>query len=125
MAYCSHQATNSCHLKNCENHGTLSTAESGSAVGGVAGLIKCYNLIGCRNYGNVINPTETRGLLIGSVQTGTNPSVVTDCALKGSIGVSASSMTAATASNYLELGITIASDATLPTWNSDNVHFLE
>lgn len=125
MAYSSFTSTSTSIIQNCENHATITSMQSGSYVGGVIGLIRCFNVSNCRNYGNVICVDATRGLLVGQITNATNPSVFTNCSLKGSIGSSESSLTAATAENYLQLGAGIASDAPTPSWNADNIHFLQ
>ena len=126
MAYCSFTSTNSSYLKDCLNTGTISSTEPSSAVGGVAGLIRTYTLRGCRNTGNVIGPEGTRGLLVGSVTSADVPSTFENCSFKGSIGAKAdgSDAVAATADNYLPLGISFASGVSSPTWNADNVKFI-
>lgn len=125
MAYCSFTSSNTSIIQDCENHATITSMQSGSYVGGVIGLIRTFKVSGCRNYGNVICVDATRGLLVGQITNATDPSVFTNCSLKGSIGSSAASLTAATADNYLQLGAGIASDAPTPSWNADNIHFLQ
>ena len=126
MAYCSFTSTNTSYIKDCLNTGTISSTEASSAVGGVAGLIRTYTLKGCRNTGNVIGPEGTRGLLVGSNTSSDVPSTFESCSFKGSIGakLDGSDAVAATADNYLSLGISFASGVTCPSWNADNVKFI-
>ncbi|MCQ2135439.1 MAG: hypothetical protein MJY67_00835, partial [Bacteroidales bacterium] len=125
IGYCSHTSANSCLLLNCENQATITSSEADSAVGGVAGLIRCFALKDCRNTGNVVCVSATRGLLVGTVTSADSPSTFANCSLKGSIGASASSMTTATAENYLSLGISFADGVTTPSWNADNIKFIQ
>lgn len=126
MSYCSNQKTSDVWLDGCTNYGTISTTESGSAAGGVVGLMRCFTIKNCKNYGNVFAPLTSRGLLVGSVTSATNPSVVDNCSLCGMIGTSADDAVAATSGNYLDMGvgITIAAEVTVPTWTAENVHFI-
>lgn len=131
MAYCSHTTDQGCYLKNCRNNGTVATSQSGtSAAGGIAGLLKSYVLEGCINTGDIIAPADaTKGLLIGvaqSVSSGDVPTI-SDCYLRGGLSakLDKSDRVAATADNFLSLGIgSIADGASkFPTWSASNVHF--
>ncbi|MBQ0079935.1 MAG: hypothetical protein KBS95_00085 [Alistipes sp.] len=129
MSYCSTTSANNSYLKGCVNNATITSLESGSAVGGIVGLMRCYKLIDCKNRGDIIcNDADPHGLLVGSVTSATVNSTVTNCYLRGTISTKTdkSDAKAATAENYLEqgVGITLASGVSLPTWTSENVHFL-
>lgn len=131
MGICTVTTSNDYLLKNCTNNGNVVTTEAGSAAGGVAGLIRCFALTGCKNTGNVVAPVPSgtgpyRGLLIGAITSATNPSTVSGCSYKGSIGAAkdGSDAVKADASNYLSLGVTIASDASCPSWTATNVSFI-
>lgn len=130
MAYCSFTSTNSSYIKDCRNHGTIATTETGSAAGGVVGLMRTFKVSGSINTGDVIAPygsDSRRGLLIGAITKANDPSVLQDCHLCGGVSsrMDKSDCVAATAANYLSfgVGITIAGDASCPSWNRDNVHF--
>ncbi|MBQ0081201.1 MAG: hypothetical protein KBS95_06625 [Alistipes sp.] len=130
MAYCSSTTTNPSNLMGCSNYGTIASEQDGSAVGGVAGLIRCYKLRECHNLGNVIGPNPSpsgpyRGLLVGAITSADNPSTFESCSLRGWIGSKRDLSDAVEAGedNYLELGVTIKDDASCPSWNADNIRF--
>lgn len=132
MAYNSTTTENPSWAKNCSNYGQIASLTAESAVGGVIGLMRTYHVEGCRNYGNVVCPVEgtaRRGLLIGAVTNATVNSTVSNCWLKGNIAtrINMSDAVTADAGNYLDknIGITIADDAQVPTWNAENVHLIE
>lgn len=132
LAYCSTTTTNSSHIRNCYNHGTMTTSESGSAIGGVIGLIRCFTVENCHNDGDVIGPNPTtsgpyRGLLVGAITSATNPTIFTNCSYKGRISsaMDLSDAVEATRENYLTLGVTISASASCPSWSADNVKLME
>ena len=126
LAYCSEQNVKGQKISSCVNNGLISTQEAGSVAGGVCGLIKCYDVSGCRNYGDVIAPEGMRGLLVGVLQSSTTQSSFSDCALRGRIGARADQSDAvqADSENYLSLGATIISGQACDSWNRDNVKFI-
>lgn len=133
LAYCSTTTTNDSHIRNCINHGTMKTNEPGSAIGGVAGLIRCFTVENCHNDGDVAGPVPNesggpyRGLLVGAITSADNPTVFRDCSFKGNIGeaMDGSDAMAATAENYLSLGVTISSGVSCPSWTAANVKFMK
>lgn len=133
LGYCSTTKKNDSHITGCVNHGTMKTTESGSAIGGVIGLIRCFTVSDCHNDGDVFGPTPStssgpyRGLLVGAITSATDPTVFTNCSYKGSIGTAldGSDAVTATGENYLSLGVTIKDDANCPSWTSDNIKFWE
>ena len=126
MGYCSFTTTNSSYLKNCTNNGTIVSTEKDSFVGGVAGLTRCYTMEGCRNTGDVCGPAYS-ALLIGRITSATDPTQIKDCAVRGSVATKAdfSDAKTANADNYLPLSVTVSSDASCPTFNSDTLKFLQ
>ncbi len=126
IAYCSEQNVKGQKVSKCVNNGLISTQEAGSVAGGVCGLIKCYEVSDCENYGDVIAPAEMRGLLIGVFQAATTESTISNCSLRGKIGAAAdqSDATIANSSNYLTLGASFAAGVTCSTYTADNVHFI-
>ena len=126
MAYCSSTTKSDSIIKDCLNTGTISSSQEGSAVGGVVGLMRCFPLDGAKNTGRVAGPADARGLLVGQITSADAESTFANCAFRGSIGTApdGSDAVAATADNYLSLGLTFASGVSASTWNSDNVKFL-
>lgn len=128
MGYCSHQ-TKLADIRSCLNTGCVRTEEPESVAGGTIGLIRCMSVSACFNSGNVICPDNCfgRGLLVGCLSTATNPSVFSQCKLKGSIGASEDSLVPATKSNYLDAGIGISyySTASAETWSQEEIFFWE
>ena len=127
MGYCSFTSANSSYLKDCTNNGSVVSVEPDSFVGGVAGLTRCYTLESCRNTGSICGPAGTSALLIGRITNATDPTVIKSCSVRGSLASKAdfSDAITATADNYLPLSVTVASDANCPSFNSDNVKFLQ
>lgn len=127
MGYCSFTTANTSYLKNCSNTGKISSTETDSFVGGVAGLCRTYTLDGCTNSGDVCGPKGESALLIGHITSATDPTVIKNCAVRGSLGSKAdwSDAVTATKDNYLPLSVTVASDANCPSFNADNIKFLE
>lgn len=125
MGYCSSQSKTSYTnwVDNCTNTATIASSEAASWVGGVAGLIKCFTLKNSTNKGNVIAPAGCGALLIGVIQSSTTQSDVSNCYIKGSIGTSASSLKAVTASDYFDYAANLASGVSCPTLTKDNVKF--
>lgn len=133
MAYCSSVTTNPSNLIGCSNYGTISSQEPSSAVGGVAGLIRCYKLTQCHNLGNVIAPDSStgdsnyRGLLVGAITSSTDPSEFKECSLRGWIAskMDMSDKIEAGEDNYLNIGIGIsmAPSVQCDSWNANNISF--
>ena len=126
MAYCSTTSKSDSIIKDCLNTGTIVSSQEGSAVGGVVGLMRCFPLDGAKNTGRVAGPADARGLMVGQITSADAESTFANCAFRGSIGTApdGSDAVAATADNYLSLGLTFASGVSASTWNADNVKFL-
>lgn len=117
LGYSRVQDQSDSYIKNSTNVGTLSTTEPASAVGGIAGLVRGIQVLGCKNSGNVyssgINVDYTddggksgqmvdgRGLMIGRIQSG-QPVAFSNCYVCGKIGEHANNAVVVTALDYLD-----------------------
>ena len=128
VAYNKITVANESYIKNCTNKGTITTTEAGSAVGGVAGLVRLTHLEECKNSGAVYcsdSSDGSAGLLIGRIASADAPVTFINCYVAGKTGTSSSSATAATVGNYMDLGANFNSDALNTNWTSTNVKFWE
>lgn len=126
MGYCSFTTSNTSYLKGCTNNGDVISVEKDSCVGGVAGLTRTFTLEGCSNTGRICGTSGQSALLIGRITSATDPTVIKDCAVRGAVGTKPdfSDAKQATAENYLPMSVTVASDASCPSFNADNIKFL-
>ena len=123
VAYNQITVTNVSHIKNCTNNGTITTTEASSAAGGVAGLVRLTHIEGCRNTGAVYCSDGFGALLVGRITSATDGAVTfADCYVSGKTGTSAANATAATAGNYLQLGVNFDGGSDV-NWTSSNIHF--
>ena len=124
MGYNQITVTNPSHIKNCTNNGTITTTEASSAVGGVAGLVRLTHLEGCKNSGSVYCSNGFAGLLVGRITSADSPVTFIDCYVGGKAGTASSNATAATADNYMTLGVNFDGGSNT-NWTSANVKFWE
>lgn len=122
-AYSRITKANDSYLKNCTNNGTITTTQAGSAVGGVAGLVRLTHLEGCRNTGSVFCSDGFAGLLVGRITSADGPVTFTDCHVGGKVGAASSDATAADADNYMTLGVNFDGGSDT-NWTTANIHFL-
>lgn len=117
LGYSRVQDQSDSYIKNCTNVGTLSTTEPASAVGGIAGLVRGIQVVGCKNSGNVYSSgikvdytdyggksgqmVDGRGLMIGRIQSG-QPVAFSNCYVCGKIGEHSNNAVVVTALDYLD-----------------------
>ena len=127
MGYCSFTTSNASYLKNCVNYGKVISTEKDSYVGGVAGLTRCFVLEECTNLGDICGPAGGSALLIGQITSATDPTVLKNCGVQGSVATKAdwSDAVASDATNYLPMSVKLADGVSCPSFTKENVIFLQ